>query len=422
MKKLNVILIILMLSVGLFAQNFCLDFDGVDDYVEVMDAPELNPDIAITVEAWVKLEGLTGLPTIVEKEDWSIVESGYVLRIDNYTNFNTPQFQIGAYGWFSVNASQGDIPDGEWTHVAGTFDGSTLKIYINGVEAGSSFFSGSIATAPCNVRIGGHYNTYVNRQWNGLIDEVRIWNVCRTESEISTNMENPLTGTETGLVGLWRMQEGAGTTAFDLTANAFDGTVYGALWEEGYPMSVDDGTVMGLVLDDVTWQPVENAIITIGEYETTTDADGNYSIDVQPGIYQLTCEHEDYQDYTHPDDVIVESNTITEVNVNLIPLVGSDNTTLPQVTELKENYPNPFNPTTMISFSIPNECKVDLSIYNTKGQKVKSLVNKTIPAGDHNILWNGTDDNNKPISSGIYFYKLNVNGKTEAVKKCLLLK
>ncbi len=86
------------------------------------------------------------------------------------------------------------------------------------------------------------------------------------------------------------------------------------------------------------------------------------------------------------------------------------------------NYPNPFNPTTTISFSIPNKSKVDLSVYNTKGQKVKTLVKDQFTAGDHNILWNGTDNNNQPVSSGIYFYKLNVNGKTEAVKKCLLLK
>jgi flagellar hook assembly protein FlgD len=86
------------------------------------------------------------------------------------------------------------------------------------------------------------------------------------------------------------------------------------------------------------------------------------------------------------------------------------------------NYPNPLNPTTTISFSIPDNGKIELSIYNIKGQKVKSLVKETIPAGDHNILWNGTDDNNKPVSSGVYFYKLIVNGKTEAVKKCLLLK
>jgi len=86
------------------------------------------------------------------------------------------------------------------------------------------------------------------------------------------------------------------------------------------------------------------------------------------------------------------------------------------------NYPNPFNPTTTISFSIPEESNVKLSIYNIKGQKIKSLLNDQITSGEHSIVWNGEDDSGKKVSSGVYLYKLNVNGKTEAVRKCLLLK
>ncbi|RLC55395.1 MAG: hypothetical protein DRH89_07770 [Candidatus Cloacimonadota bacterium] len=86
------------------------------------------------------------------------------------------------------------------------------------------------------------------------------------------------------------------------------------------------------------------------------------------------------------------------------------------------NFPNPFNPTTTIEFSIKNNSKVNLSIYNIKGQKIKTLTNKVLDAGDHSIIWNGDDELGKVVSSGIYFYKLNVNGKTVAVKKCLLLK
>ena len=90
--------------------------------------------------------------------------------------------------------------------------------------------------------------------------------------------------------------------------------------------------------------------------------------------------------------------------------------------ELLQNYPNPFNPTTIISFSILEESKVELSIYNIKGQKIKSLLSDQITAGEHSIIWNGEDAFGKKISSGIYLYKLNINGKTGAVKKCLLLK
>jgi hypothetical protein len=86
------------------------------------------------------------------------------------------------------------------------------------------------------------------------------------------------------------------------------------------------------------------------------------------------------------------------------------------------NYPNPFNPTTTIEFSIPNESNINLSIYNIKGQKIKTLTTDQYEKGNHSVLWTGVDDAGKLVSSGIYMYKLNVDGKTEAVKRCLLLK
>ena len=86
------------------------------------------------------------------------------------------------------------------------------------------------------------------------------------------------------------------------------------------------------------------------------------------------------------------------------------------------NYPNPFNPTTTINFAIQNDSKVELIICNIKGQKIKTLAQNDFTKGSHSIIWNGDDEFNKPVSSGIYLYKLNVNGKTESVNKCLLLK
>ncbi|MEA2097282.1 MAG: FlgD immunoglobulin-like domain containing protein, partial [Candidatus Cloacimonadota bacterium] len=92
------------------------------------------------------------------------------------------------------------------------------------------------------------------------------------------------------------------------------------------------------------------------------------------------------------------------------------------------NHPNPFNPTTTISFSVTqNSDFVTLEVYNIKGQKVKTLdCSNCFAAASkglmHSIVWNGTNENNQPVSSGIYFYQLNVNGKTEAVRKMLMLK
>lgn len=110
--------------------------------------------------------------------------------------------------------------------------------------------------------------------------------------------------------------------------------------------------------------------------------------------------------------------------IDLSDFVGAndDEINLPELHYSMNAYPNPFNPTTTISFSIPEESKVDIAIYNLKGQKVKQLVNDNIAKGQHSIIWNGEDSADKKVASGIYFYRLSVNGKTEVVKKCLLLK
>ncbi len=90
--------------------------------------------------------------------------------------------------------------------------------------------------------------------------------------------------------------------------------------------------------------------------------------------------------------------------------------------KLHQNYPNPFNPTTTIEFSIQNDSEVELSVYNTKGQLIKTLIRNEYTKGSHSIVWIGDDKFGNLVSSGIYYYELNINGKTEAVKKCLLLK
>ncbi|MCK4957213.1 MAG: T9SS type A sorting domain-containing protein, partial [Candidatus Cloacimonetes bacterium] len=87
------------------------------------------------------------------------------------------------------------------------------------------------------------------------------------------------------------------------------------------------------------------------------------------------------------------------------------------------NYPNPFNPTTTIKFETKNSHELtQVVVFNVKGQKVKTLVNSKLNAGNHSVVWNGKDDNNSSVSSGIFFYKLNVDGKTVASNKMLLIK
>ncbi len=86
------------------------------------------------------------------------------------------------------------------------------------------------------------------------------------------------------------------------------------------------------------------------------------------------------------------------------------------------NMPNPFNPTTTIMFSLVANSRIELAVYNIKGQFVKMLARNPFDKGDHRVTWNGDDVNGKPVSSGVYFFRLKVDGVTEVVRKSLLLK
>jgi hypothetical protein len=88
---------------------------------------------------------------------------------------------------------------------------------------------------------------------------------------------------------------------------------------------------------------------------------------------------------------------------------------------LAQNEPNPFNPQTTIRYTMPSSGNVTLNIYDAGGRLVRSLFNGVKEAGSHNITWNGTDNNNSPVSSGIYFYRLTA-GKFSETKKMTLLK
>ncbi len=108
--------------------------------------------------------------------------------------------------------------------------------------------------------------------------------------------------------------------------------------------------------------------------------------------------------------------------ISIVHYNGNENDEIPEyVNNLESNYPNPFNPETNFAFSIANPADVSLKIYNVKGQLVKTLVNERMDQGRHVITWSGTADTGKPVSSGIYFYRLQTDKYTQT-RKALLLK
>jgi hypothetical protein len=83
-----------------------------------------------------------------------------------------------------------------------------------------------------------------------------------------------------------------------------------------------------------------------------------------------------------------------------------DQSGLPIVYTLQQNFPNPFNPSTVISFSLPKTTHATLSIYNMLGQQVTTLMSQTVSAGTHSAVWDGTNEIGETVTNGIYFYRL----------------
>nr|MBN2276243.1 T9SS type A sorting domain-containing protein [candidate division Zixibacteria bacterium] len=172
--------------------------------------------------------------------------------------------------------------------------------------------------------------------------------------------------------------------------------------------------------DDAPLAPGTGVMATILFDIEASAPDGQVAIDsisylgAQPLEITLT---EDYGGLTFTPRFTagyVEINSATAVEDN-------DNILIPEHYALEQNVPNPFNPSTVISFDLPTASDIRLEVFNIIGQKVKTLVNGPMPAGHHKITFEGRGDNEQVLSSGVYFYRISA-GEFHQSKKMTLIK
>ncbi len=225
-----------------------LEFDGVDDYVQVADAPGLSfgtgtVDSPLTVELWFRpdamgrhqLLGKWGETTNQEYK-LHIVTGG--IRID----LRDQSAQAGAYAFTTGNFNS---LIGSWHHLAVTYDGrggataaQGLTMYVDGVSVPlfRSTDPGYVAMEnladPIQIGRGGP----VWRQYDGGLDDVRLWRVARSASEIQAGRTAELSGLEPGLAAYWRINEGAGPTVESAVPAAPAATLVGPVWVAGGPL------------------------------------------------------------------------------------------------------------------------------------------------------------------------------------------
>ncbi len=157
-------------------------FDGVNDLVTVPDANALDLTTAMTLETWVLPSTTTGWRTAIFKDGTGDLVYGL------YSNMNTnvPRAEAVIGGTSRNAVGTALLPTNQWSHLATTYDGANLRLYVNGLLVRTTAATGSITTSTGALRIGG--NTIFSEWFAGKLDEVRVYNRALTQTELQTDM------------------------------------------------------------------------------------------------------------------------------------------------------------------------------------------------------------------------------------------
>ena len=295
----------------------------------------------------------------------------------------------------------------QWHLITVTYTEATYnkRIYINSVLTFDEDNTGNIGYNGRPLFIGAFKTNLgdIIFPFKGNIDEVKIWQKALTRDEIIRNVINPIIGNEDSLSGFWNFNEGIGDTLYDNSIYNIKGIINGATWDGGYFLtSITVDTPVGSqrleVSSTVGFSISDNIVINRGgANEETNIITGFGSMLLQTPLQ-----------FNHLSGELIVKLNSTSVNGNYIDI--------PNDYTLYHNYPNPFNPSTTIEFTLPKSEFVELKVYNILGKEVTTLVSKKLNQGNHTFQFDGRN-----LASGIYYYQL-VSGEYREVKKMVLMK
>ena len=215
-----------------YYQGNSLQFDGANDEVSIPGLAAYQATNALTVESWVK-PGVApadydGFLSYAMDAGGTQAGFGFAFYLTGWKFFL--KTTTNSINYASMAGAQ--MPVGQWSHMAATYDGSEVKLYRNGALVDSADAMGNVqwSGAPAEMVLGNFPKDGTGHFFEGNIDEVRLWNVVRTKDQIKASREINLTGEETGLVGYWRIDEDSGASTADSTAAANHASINGATW------------------------------------------------------------------------------------------------------------------------------------------------------------------------------------------------
>ncbi|RJR15324.1 glycosyltransferase [Candidatus Microgenomates bacterium] len=219
-------------------------FDGSEDFINVPNDSSFPTGTAVAVEAWVMYTGSVSDYVAILHRQFSTGDSeDYFLGLDPFVGTGRWVFLVRSSAGQVLSYDDTNMVTNVWYHLAGTWDGTNVRMYVNGRLTDTDALSGSIAANSNPITLGagtgsfGHDNFFP-----GKADEIRLWSINRSASDIQDNMYKQIDPATSGLEAYWHMNEGTYQYVHDATANNNDGT-FGddttsestdPLWTSGY--------------------------------------------------------------------------------------------------------------------------------------------------------------------------------------------
>lgn len=410
-KSITTLSCFLIFLLAGFSQNTCLDFDGINDHIEVPSSSSMTITEQITMEVWVKQNSSSGLQIIFNKEgeyEIGLHNGEFVFAIANNWVFK--------YTGYNVSSNI-------WTHLAVTYNGSEYVAYVNGSEVYSELSTGLISdVVPTQNDFWiGWRQAQLNNHFSGSIDEIRIWNIALTSAQVSSLYDDEFLDSSTPsqcLMANYQFNENAGISLSDLTGNGNTGTLINMTNSDWVTSNAGISSVSAPTCASLSMANVELSLISQSDPScfnetngtitvqaagglvpyiytlngSSANSDGVFSM-VASGIYTVSVSDNngisDEIEVTigEPDALIlteiqVTNNTCTngtegiievEASGGTMPYVYTLNSTLPQASGLYTGLPmgtyilaveDEFGCTQMITSEISSPSQIQLSIIN----------------------------------------------------------
>lgn len=281
--------------------NRVLSLDGQGDCMRVADSQSLQSFTdAITIEVWLKASSFYAedgsVNSIIRKNVIPGAEN-FLLRFRNMDGSPCVQMGLGEIGTLGAPS---EFALNKWHHVAGTYDGRTITVLVNGLAIASQSASGRLRIDPSDLYAGKGDPTFSSGEYfHGEFDEIRIWSVARSQEQIRAALNAPLTGKEAGLLAYWNFDDG---TAKDLSGHGNDGLLSGDARIAESPRTASVAAQEGQANKLVAWWKFENdPNDSAGANHGTVHGNPQYA-DGKVGR-AISFDGDDYVDLGKPDSL-----------------------------------------------------------------------------------------------------------------------